>query len=369
MPERMAPRKKNTQSWLTRYHDPRTPGSLGGVQRFAKAHRLPLKQAQRILERDLAYTVPVIVGGLDDQWVADLVEVQPLAKYNRGLRYLLTVVDVLSKYAWVQPLKDKTGVALVKAFDKILKQGRRHPNRLQTDRGKEFYNRTFQRWLGEQGIHHFSTEGDAKASVVERFNHTLKERLYRYFTAANTSRFDDVLPELVQGYNATRHRSIGMAPQDVTWDNEEAVWKRLYCPRLKGQKKPKFKVGDRVRLNKIHRTFEKGYLPGWTEEVFVVHRVIPGPVPTYKIREWDDTPVQGTFYEEDLQNVHVSEVFRIEKVLKRQKDRWLVKWKGWLDKYNSWIASQDVTSLRPPKRPREPKTQETSPPKRLRRRD
>ena len=121
--------------------------------------------------------------------------------------------------------------------------------------------------------------------MVERFNRTLKERLYRYFTAANTLRFDDVLPDLMQGYNATRHRSIGMAPQDVTWGNEEAVWKRLYGLRLKGKKKPQFKVGDRVRLNKIHRTFEKRYLPGWTEEGFVVHRVVPGPVPTYKIRE------------------------------------------------------------------------------------
>ena len=226
MPESMAPRKKNdvSQQWLSRYHDPRAPGSLGGVQRFAKAHQIPLKKVQRVLERDLAYTlhkprrrrfptVPVIVGGLDDQWVADSVEVQPLAKYNRGIRYLLTVLDVLSKYAWVQQLKAKIGVALVHAFDKILKQGRRQPNRLQTDRGKEFYNRTFQRWLDEQGIQHFSNEGDAKASVVERFNRTLKERLYRYFTAANTVRFDDVLPELVQGYNATRHRSIGMPPK------------------------------------------------------------------------------------------------------------------------------------------------------------
>jgi len=99
--------------------------------------------------------------------------------------------------------------------------------------------------------------------------------------------------------------------------------------------------------------------------VFVVHRVVPGPVPTYKIREWDDTPVQGTFYEEDLQKVHVSDVFWIEKVLKRQKDRLLVKWKGWLDTYNSWITRGDVTSLRPPKRPRQPKTKET-PPKRKR---
>ena len=236
-----------SQPWLGRYHDPRAPCSLGGVQRFPRAHQIPLKKAQRVLERDLAYTLhkprrrrfptlPVIVGGLDDQWVADLVEVQPLAKYNRGIRYLLTVLDVLSKYAWVQPLKAKTRVALVHAFDKILKQGRCQPNRLQTDRGTEFYNRTFQRWIKDQGIQHFSTEGDAKASVLERFNRTLKERLYRYFTAANTLRFDDALPDLVQGCNATRHRSIGMAPQDVTWANEEAVWKRLYDKRLKKKK-------------------------------------------------------------------------------------------------------------------------------------
>ena len=129
---------------------------------------------------------------------------------------------------------------------------------------------------------------------------------------------------------------------------------------------PKFQVGDRVRLNKIHRTFEKGYIPGWTEEVFVVHRVVPGPVPTCKIREWDDTPVQGTFYDTDLQKVHVSDqaLFRIEKVLKRQKDRWLVKWKGWPDKYNSWIARGDVTSLRQPKR-KKASTKETRPKRQL----
>ena len=101
---------------------------------------------------------------------ATLGQVQP------RVQYLMTVVDALSKYAWVQPLKAKTGVAVVQAFDKILRQGRR-PNRLQTDRGKEFYNRTFQQWAQKHGIHHFSTDGDAKAALVERFNRTLKERL------------------------------------------------------------------------------------------------------------------------------------------------------------------------------------------------
>ena len=102
------------------------------------------------------------------------------------------MVDGLSKYAWVQPLKNKTGSALVQAFDTILKQGR-HPDRLQTDRGKEFYNKPFQSWLKEKDIHHFSTQGDAKAALVERFNRTFKERLYRYFTTANTLKFEDVL--------------------------------------------------------------------------------------------------------------------------------------------------------------------------------
>ena len=143
-----------------------------------------------------------MVGGLDDQWVADLIEVQPLAKYNKGIRYLLTVIDVLSKYAWVQPLKNKTGPSVVEALETIVDEGRK-PVRLQTDKGKEFYNKTVQDWFKEQGIQHFSTEGDAKASVVERFNRTIKQRLYRYFTAANTLEFDSQLQAL--GLGIMRH--------------------------------------------------------------------------------------------------------------------------------------------------------------------
>lgn len=122
--------------------------------------------------------------GLDHQWVADLVEVQTLSRYNQGYHYLLTVIDILSKYAWVQPLKDKTGVQLVKAFEKILKTGR--PPYSTT-------NRSWQRNLQQNAptvfgkIHHFSTHGDAKASMVERFNCTLKTLMHCYFTLANTA--------------------------------------------------------------------------------------------------------------------------------------------------------------------------------------
>ena len=165
--------------------------------------------------------------------------------------------------------------------------------------------------------------------MVERFNRTLKGRMYRYFTVANTLRYENVLQSLVRGYNATRHRSIGMAPKEVTWKNERAVWKRLYGRLSQTKSGPKLKVGDRVSLNKKHRTFQRGYLPGWTEEVFVVHRIVKGVVPAYKIHQLDDSP-----YEQDLQKVHVPDdaFFGVEKVLKRKKGQALVKWKGWPDK-------------------------------------
>jgi len=190
--------------------------------------------------------------GIDEQWVADLIEVINIAKSNRGYRYLLTVVDVFSKYAWVEPVKSKSGQDVTTAFEKILKRSQgRQPQNLQTDDGKEFYNKHFQTLIKRKNIHHFSASGDTKASVVERFNRTLKEILYRYFTIKNTLTFLPVLQDLVLGYNRSYHRSIKMATDKVTASNQKEVWNNLYAKRLNAKRlKPKFKVNDRVRLNK-----------------------------------------------------------------------------------------------------------------------
>ena len=352
-------KKKRGVSWAEAYETPSRQGSLGGIERFARAQGMSIGRARQALQPLLSYTLhkprrrrfptlPVVVLGMDEQWVADLVEMQALKKWNRGVRYLLTVVDVLSKYAWVEPLKDKTGKAVAAAFERILKRAKgRQPLRLQTDAGKEFYNRVFQGVMTRHNIHHFSTRGDTKASVVERFNRTLKERMYRYFTARNTYRYVDALPYLVQGYNATKHRSIGMAPRDVTRAEERQVWQRLYGKRLARRVRPQWKPGDRVRLQKQHRPFEKGYLPGWTEEVFIIDRAVPGPVATYKIKEWDGEPIEGTFYEQDVQKVDVPDdaLFRVEKVLQRRRQEVKVRWKGWPKKYDSWIPKSSLTQL------------------------
>ena len=337
------------------YEDPQEPGALGGVRPFAQAHKLKTPQAQQILQSVLSYTLhkprrtrfptaPTLVFDRDEQWQMDLVDMQKLRRWNQGNNYLLTVIDVLSKYAWAVPIQSKSSTNMIRGLDKIRRQASpRRPLCVQTDQGKEFLNKKVQAWFKQQGWHHFYTFGDSKASVVERWHRTLKQRMYRYFTAHNTLRYVDVLQPLIHTYNHTYHRSIGMAPHQVTPKTVPDVWERLYGARLEQTTPPpKCRVGDRVRLNKKHRPFKKGYLPGWTEEVFIITHVRRHPIVTYRLSEWDGTPIKGTFYEPDVQKVQVTDdsLFRVEKVLKRQGRRVLVRWKGWPAKYDSWIPAQ-----------------------------
>ena len=157
-----------------------------------------------------------VVAGIDTQWHADLADLSKLSKFNDKHRYLLCIIDVFSKYAWVVPIKDKTGKTLVIAFKSVLKSGR-SPKSLQTDKGTEFKNKEFQNFLKTKKIHFFTTENpETKASIVERFQRTLKTRMWKYFTHHRTLRYEDILPKLVHGYNHAYHRSIECAPVSVT---------------------------------------------------------------------------------------------------------------------------------------------------------
>ena len=335
------------------YEDPRQTGALGGVHAFARAHQLKRPEAQQLLEQVLSYTLhkpvrkrfptaPTLVFGGDEQWQMDLVDMQKLSKWNKGYKYMLTVIDVFSKVAWAEPLKTKSTKDMLVALDRLTKHFPAAPLSVQTDQGTEFLAKPVQAWFKKHKWHHFVTRGDPKASLVERWHRTLKQRMFRYFTAHNTLRWIDVLPDLVMAYNESYHRSIGMAPLDVNADNEKQVWNRLYQVRFRRTKKPTLRVGDKVRLQKKHRPFKKGYLPGWTEEVFSVSAIKKGALPLYKVVEWDGTPIEGTFYQHDLQKVNVDDqsLFRVDKVLKRKKGHVLVRWKGWPSKYDSWIPSQ-----------------------------
>ena len=200
---------------------------------------------------------------IGQRFQADLVDVQNLSRYNNGYKYLLTCLDIFTKYAWVLPLKTKQGQELVKAFQTILASGRK-PSKLETDQGTEFLNGVFQKFLRENNIDFFTVKSGLKASVVERFNRTFKNKMYKYFTTKNTLTYINILPQLVKSYNSTYHRSIKMKPTQVTGANEAKVWDTLYGSDVQERVRFKFQVGDRVRIRKVKRMFEKSYLLNYT---------------------------------------------------------------------------------------------------------
>ena len=276
----------------------------------------------------------VYARGVDEIWAADLVDMKAFAKDNEGVKYLLTVLDVFSKYGWIVPLKTKTGVEVANALKKIFKE--RKPKNLWVDKGKEFYNKDV-----KSLIDIYSTENEEKASVVERWNRTMKEKMYKYFSANNTRKYIDVLDKMVKSYNETIHSSTKMTPVEASKEkNENKVWLNLYSIPKPG-KDPKFSVGDKVRITKKKETFEKGYTPRWTEEVFSIDEVLYTDPPTYKIKDYNDENIQGSFYEPELQKTS-QDKFRIEKVLRKRGNKVLVKWMGYPDSFNSWIDAKDV---------------------------
>lgn len=329
------------------YYDPAHPAGFSGAQKLAKATGVPLKKVKVWLAGQRTYTLhkplkkkykrsPTLVAGIDHQWQADLSDLSSLAKKNDGYRYLLCVIDVFSKYAWVIPIKDKTGATLVKAFQKIKN---RTPLRLQTDKGTEFLNRKFQAYLKKKKIHFFVTHNaETKASVVERFQRTLKQRMWRYFTYQKTERYIDVLNKLVQGYNASVHRTIGMAPKDVTIENEWKVSQRL--PKDIPKKKHDIKSTVRLALDK-QKAFDKGYWPNWTLETF---QVKPSVGSRYKLIDGNGELLEGSFYPEELQEVNEDkdEAYVIEKIIERRGKNILVKWKDYPASFNSWIPESTV---------------------------
>ena len=189
---------------------------------------------------------------MDRIWAADLVDMQAFSKFNRGVKYLLTVIDVFSKYGWLIPLKDKTGKSVASALETIFKE--RKPEKMWVDKGKEFYNKYV-----KDLIEFYSTENEEKSSGVESWIRTMNEKMWKYFSANSTNVYINVSPDLVREYNNIRHSSIKMTPTKASKkENELRVWRNLYPDHLEIKViKPKFSVGDRVRISKKKKDFQE----------------------------------------------------------------------------------------------------------------
>ena len=271
----------------------------------------------------------------DNIWGAGLADMQLLSKFNKGIKYLLCVIDLFSKYAFIVPLNDKKGISIVNAFQNVLNKSKRKPNKIWVNKGSEFYNAFFKKWLQDNDIVVYSTNNEGKSVVAEIFIRTLKSKIYKYMTSISKNVYIDKLDAIVNKYNNTYHTTIKMKPIDVKDNTYINTNKEI------NYKDPKFKVGDYVRISKYENTFAKGYMPNWSEEVFVVDK-IKNTVPwTYVINDLNGEEITGTFCENELQKTNQKE-FRIERVIKRKGDKLYVKWKGYGNSFNRWINKNDI---------------------------
>jgi len=347
------------------YYDPSHPAALGSPLVLAAAANVPLKKTKQWLAKQATYTLhrqarknypsrKYYVNNIDDQWQMDLADMNQLQSKNNNHRYILTCIDILSRYGWTRPLKTKGAEEVAKAIEDIFKTSKRHPKRLQTDQGREFYNAPVKRLLEKYDIELFSVKSPKKCALVERWNRTLKTKLWKYFTSRNTYKWLDVLPKVVKAYNHSKHRIIKMKPADVNQENAMIVWERLYGNDKRYKRTIKdINKDDRVRVSKVKGHFEKGYLPNWSREEFFVKDINDKFLPSMvTLKDYKGEEIEGNFYADEIQKIgrdRDNDVYEVEKVIQQKRQNgeiwYLVKWLGYGDEFNSWVRKRDVTAI------------------------
>lgn len=344
------------------YYDPRNPGSFSSIANLARAGNFSTKDARNWLLTQDTYTLhraarkrfprnKYYVDNIDDLWQADLCDMRTLSSHNDNTNYLMTVIDAFSRYAWVRALKTKHNASIKAAFQDILDTGRKCVN-LETDKGSEFVGKGLVPFFAANKINFFTTKNpDVKASLVERFNKTLKHRMWRYLSFNNSFRYIDVLQDLVYAYNHSVHSVLKMRPCDVNETNVLSVWRRLYAVPQR-HVKPKLAVGVYCRISKKKSMFEKGYETNFTEEIFKIIRVLKRSRPVYELEDLNGEKIDGYFYEHEVQPVVgiKDKSYKIDKILGRRKNGTIrevfVSWVGYPASFNSWIPESNLLTLK-----------------------
>ena len=263
----------------------------------------------------------------------DLVDIQQLSKSNEGYRFLFTAIDSFTRFGFCQPLKDKKSLTVLNGFKSILQKAKDYPDTLMSDSGSEFVNKKFLEFCKENSITCYQSYTSTHAAYVERFNRSIKNKIYAYMDGNNTKKFIDVLPDIINSYNYSVHRMIGMPPiQAEKKGNHSKIRVKMekYYRKFK-KRKPQYNVGQSVRITNFPSKFQRGYEIQNKNEVFIVHSVNKRlPLPLYKLHTYGDPEdiIKGSFYEYELTPTELDK-FYIEKIIKKNKNKVLVKWEGY----------------------------------------
>ena len=284
----------------------------------------------------------VIVNHINEIHSTDLVDMTQYSKMNRGYKYIFTNIDVFSKIAYAYPIKSKKIQDIKPCFEKIFKNDK--PKYIWSDKEPAFLSKEIQMFFKNNNVKIYHTNSHLKAVIVERFNRSLRELMMKEFVKNNNTVWYNILPKLIKIYNNRYHSTIKMKPTEVNKSNEKYIKENIYTYD-KTSKIPKFKIGDLVRISLKRRDlFDKpsGNIK-WSEELFKIHSINKSNVITYKIKDLNDEIIKGIFYERELQKTkNNSEVYIIEKIIRKKQNKYLVKWRGYSNDFNSWIDKDDI---------------------------
>ena len=268
----------------------------------------------------------------------DLVEIKNLGRLVKEYKFLLTCIDIYSKYVWVIPLKTKSAEEVLNGFKQI---DCKTITNLWSDEGKEFYNSIFKKYCKERNINLYHTYSGMKSVFIERFNRTLKEMIYKYVALNKNDDVIGLLSKIVKTYNGVKHKSTGKKPKDIFNGKERPVMKRDIIV----DEEPKFKKGDLVRISKIKGVFSKGYSQRWSDEVFKIDKVKTGYPYLYLIKDMLDEEITGSFYEKELMLTKVPNFKTVEEVVKKKKGYVKVRYTGLDSKFDEWLSVRKFNKL------------------------
>lgn len=293
----------------------------------------------------------VQVAGLNDQADIDLMSVENISKYNDGVKYLLIVIDIFSRFLFVRPLINKKTETVLTAIKDIFKH--RHFKKVRSDKGSEFINKQFRKYMKDQDVYFFTTQNVPKANYAERVQRTFRNMMFRMMRKQHNYTYINHLQDLVANYNKNPHRSLsGLNPSEITKQNEADVWANLYLKPKKIKKSTpqfKFKIGDLVRISYLKHPFRRTYQQQYTSEVFKIKsRLFKQGIPLYKIVDLNNEPILGYVNEHEMIRVDKNEdsLWFIDKILKKRKLKgkiqYYVQWEGFPKSFNSWVDADEI---------------------------
>ena len=375
----------DTERYLIKiYHDTRNPASYSRIEKlynYVKSQgkkKISNKQIRVWLSKQEPYTAHrpvrryfrrprVLAFSKNYQWDSDTANMTSYQKQNDNYSYFTVFIDIFTRYLFTYPLKTLTGVEIVEVMQKVMEKQETKPKILRTDQGSEYKNKQVEKFLSQEKIKHVFTYYETKANYAERVIKTIKLKNFKYFTAKETYRWIDQLENITITYNNSKHRSIKMSPTEAKSVDNYELWRNQYheISAKKGAddkknsnkkflkarrfKTFKYKIGDRVKISFLKEKFDREYSQKWSKEVFtVIDRKFNQGFPMYILKDYNNDIIKSYFYEPEFQLAYIGEEteYKIEKIIKRRtqnkQKEILVKWKGWPEKFNSWISEKSL---------------------------